>query len=439
MQKTYLAYNRMGHRYMRGTGAPVGTPSRAGLRYLDTTTGLLYLSRNVLNFNNTAIAIPQQDLVRKVSIQFWHNEPSPSANRLFYGHSAFVADRFGAQRTATTGTITSSGGLTGNGFFLDGVSIGNGATNPSANVWHSFTQVTSVVGKTNTISISGAVSHIGKIASVQIFGASDLLLASYAIDEGTGNGSTIYDSSGNGNHGTLTLGSGSWGLEWMLADTSIIQGVGAPTGTPIANGLTYLDTSANKVYRSRNVLNASTGTFISVPMPQIQSSDDFVLQTMFWKDPAMSSAGFLLSTNDGTARGANIYISALSVIQLFGATTNPSATLTIPTSAWAMVREAKVGTNLEYSNGSSTQNASITSSYPGQGVPTQARIAQDAVGGFQARGKFATTTVIKNGVVWAIWEINEGTGTTIFDSSGNGRNGTLTLGSGNWELSWVPL
>ena len=216
MQKTYLAYNRMGHRGLRGAGDPnsvLGAPSRAGLRYKDTTTGLLYLSRNVLNFNNTAIAIPQQDLVRKINIQFWHNDPSPSANRLFYGQSAFVADRFGAQRTATTGNITSSGGLTGNAFTLDGAPIASGAVNPSANVWHRLTQSTSVVGKTDTISVSGAVSYLGKIANVQILGASDVLLANYSIDEGTG--TTIFDSSGNGRNGTLTLGSGNWELSWV--------------------------------------------------------------------------------------------------------------------------------------------------------------------------------------------------------------------------------
>lgn len=197
---------------IRGTGVPSGTPPFNGARYLDTTTGVIWLGRNVLNFNVSAIAIPQQDLVRKVITQFWHNDPSPSANRLLYGQSAFVADRFGAQRLATSGNINTSGSLAGNVFVLDGATIANGTTNPSANAWHSLTQSTSVVGKIDTIS-SVSLGYLGRIANVQILGAGDVLLASYAIDEGTG--TTIIDSSGNGKNGTLTLGSGSWELTWV--------------------------------------------------------------------------------------------------------------------------------------------------------------------------------------------------------------------------------
>ena len=201
---------------VRGSGAPVGTPSRAGLRYLDTTTGLLYLSRNVLNFNNSYIATPAITGVRKVNLQFWHNDPAPSATRsMFSGLNGDAIENFIlAYRNSTTGYITNVG-VVGITFELNGVAIANNAVNPTANFWSSLkvsadtdrklSRIGSNAGSTNT--------WLGKIANVQILGAGDVLLAQYAIDEGSG--TTIIDSSGNGQNGTLTLGSGVWQLDWV--------------------------------------------------------------------------------------------------------------------------------------------------------------------------------------------------------------------------------
>jgi hypothetical protein len=179
---------------------------------LDTTTGLLYFSRNVLNFNGSSISIPAVTNARKINLQFWHNMPSPASTDTFYTHSAIPANRFGLIRTVTSGNISTRGSASTQ-LLLDGVVIANDAVNPSAGTWHSISDTRSIDSQVNTISFGVPDSWDGRLANVQILGASEVLLANYAINEGTG--TTIFDSSGNGQNGSLTLGSGNWQLDWV--------------------------------------------------------------------------------------------------------------------------------------------------------------------------------------------------------------------------------
>lgn len=200
---------------VRGLGAPSGTPSRAGLRYLDTTTGLMYLSRNVLNFNGSSIATPVITGVHRVNLQFWHNDPNPNTGRVL--HDGLNGDGGAlliyASRAVTTGFISNA--TVGTTFVLDGASIASDTVNPSASTWHTLTTNSTTGRKLTRIGSNrtNALNYLGRIANVQILGASDVLLAQYAIDEGSG--TTIFDRSGNGLHSTLDIGTGSWVLGWV--------------------------------------------------------------------------------------------------------------------------------------------------------------------------------------------------------------------------------
>lgn len=196
---------------LQGAGVPSGTPPFNGARYLDTTTGVVYLGRNVLNFNTSAsILTPTIFGVRRVAVRFWHNDPSPSAIRQLWDGTETLQTR--ARREATTGNLNGVSSISSQA--LDGATITNNAVNPSASVWHTYTLTSSsdrqfgFIGRTN----AGGLLWSGRIADVQVLGAGDVLLASYAIDEGSG--TTIIDSVG-GQNGTLTLGSGSWELTWV--------------------------------------------------------------------------------------------------------------------------------------------------------------------------------------------------------------------------------
>ena len=211
MQTTYLAFYRMGRRALRGIGPPVGQPTRVGQKYIDTTTGTQYVGRNVLNFNTSAgIVTPTFFGVRRVEAQFWHEDPTPTAIRQLWDGTETVQTR--ARRESTTGNLNAVAGF--GLLILDGVTIASNTVNPSTSVWHSYIQNQTsdrqfgFIGRTN----GGGLRWSGRIANVRVYGAGDALLASYAIDEGSG--TTIIDSV-SGQNGTLTLGSGSWQLDWV--------------------------------------------------------------------------------------------------------------------------------------------------------------------------------------------------------------------------------
>jgi hypothetical protein len=218
MQTTYLAYNRMGRRGLRGDGDPtsvLGAPTRAGLRYTDTSNGTRYLSRNVLisaiSPSATNIVLPELASVRRIDFKFKHNDANPAANRQMVNQNAGLANRTAVSRLSTSSNISCTGNPVTQ-VILDGSSIPNntgGAVADVANVWHTLSVRYSADGSLNRIFNN---SNIGQIADFSIYGVGDTLLASYAIDEGSG--TTIIDSV-SGQNGTLTLGSGSWQLDWV--------------------------------------------------------------------------------------------------------------------------------------------------------------------------------------------------------------------------------
>lgn len=194
---------------IRGAGVPTGTPPFNGARYLNTTTGVIWLGRNVLTAqSNTNIAFPTASTARAVTFRFKHNDPSPSVLRQFHNANGSPVNRLALVRSATTGNITASG-LTPSQIVLDGATITSGTTNPSANEWHKISLSYTSDGAIDRIF---NLSYIGEICDFVVSDASSVA-RNFAIDEGSG--STIIDSSGNGQNGTLTLGSGSWELTWV--------------------------------------------------------------------------------------------------------------------------------------------------------------------------------------------------------------------------------
>lgn len=192
---------------IRGAGVPSGTPPFNGARYLDTTTGVVWLGRNVFDAVITSnIAFPVVSDARKITFRFWHNEASPVAVRQFHNSSGGQANRAGLTRTATTGLINAVG-ATPSQIVLDGAVIANNSTNPSANSWHK------IVVDYSTDSILDRVfnaNYVGRIADFQIENASGLV-RSYAIDD---NSNTLVNGVG-GNNATLTPAGGSWSLQWV--------------------------------------------------------------------------------------------------------------------------------------------------------------------------------------------------------------------------------
>jgi hypothetical protein len=191
-----------------GAGAPSGTPPYIGAVYVDTTTGTQYVGRNVFDAqSNSNLALPTISNARSVSFKFKHNDPSPASLRQFHNATGSPPTRLAVFRQATSGLLTTSG-VSPSQILLDGVSISSGTTNPSANVWHTLQLDYPSDGILDRIF---NLSYIGQIAD---FAISDSvgLARSYSINEGSG--TTIIDSV-SGQNGTLTLGSGSWQLDWV--------------------------------------------------------------------------------------------------------------------------------------------------------------------------------------------------------------------------------
>lgn len=191
---------------LKGSGPPSGTPPRAGLIYTDTSNGVRYLSRNALNFNNdTAIAIPSI-FCDRVTLKIWHNDPAPPAMRPFLSNAAYTSR---AIRSQTTGFVNTTNSPTTQ---INGVTVGNNSTDFTANQWSTLnlTFAGNVFEVTSIGRRPAAQGLIGRMASVEMY-VSGALARNYSIDE---NGTTIIDSV-SGQNGTLTIGAGSWQLDWV--------------------------------------------------------------------------------------------------------------------------------------------------------------------------------------------------------------------------------
>jgi hypothetical protein len=406
-----------------GSGAPVGVPSSSGLSYVDVSNGLRYLSRNVLNFNSSAaITTPTIVGVRRVEAQFLHNDPSPTAIRQLWDGPEGVQTR--ARRESTTGNMNAVAGF--GLLLLDGVAITNNTTNPSAGVWHSYIQNQNsdrqfgFIGQTN----AGGLRWPGLVRNIRVYGISNNLLADYAIDEGTGNGSTIYDSSGNNQHGTLTLGSGSWSLEWMLADPSIIVVNSiASLGTPSASGLTVLELSTNKVYRSRNVLTAAispSATNIALPEFTSVRRIDFKFKH---NDANPAANRQMVNQNAGLAN--RTAVSRLAISSNISCTGN------------AVTQVILDGSSIPNNTGGAV--ADVANVWHTLSVRYGADGSLNRIFNNTNIGQIADFSIYGgDDVLLASYPIEEGAGTTIIDSV-SGQNGTLTIGTGSWQLDWVPL
>jgi hypothetical protein len=193
---------------LKGSGPPSGTPSRSGLIYTDTSSGVRYLSRNVFNATDSSVlALPTVSVVRSISIQFKSAEVIPAALRQFHNAIGNPPTRCSFVRAATTGFLT-TGGLAPSLITYDGATITSGTVNPTANVYH---RVRLDYPSDGIVDRVFNFAYFGQICNVQIGGVGGPL-RSYSIDEGSG--TNIIDSV-SGQNGTLTIGSGSWQLDWV--------------------------------------------------------------------------------------------------------------------------------------------------------------------------------------------------------------------------------
>lgn len=202
-----LVWMPMDQNLIVGNGPPTGTPSVAGLDYLDLTNNVRYRSRNVFNAVLTSnIAFPTVPDARRITFRFWHNESSPAALRQYHNSTGGQANRAWLTRAVTTGVINAVG-LTPSQIALDGGVIANNSTNPSANEWHKI-----VVDYPSDAILDRVfnANYVGKIADFQIENASGLV-RSYAIDD---NSNTLVNGVG-GNNATLTPAGGAWSLDWV--------------------------------------------------------------------------------------------------------------------------------------------------------------------------------------------------------------------------------
>jgi hypothetical protein len=196
---------------LKGSGPPSGTPPRAGLIYTDTTDGTRYLSRNVLNFSGSAyVMIPSVTNARSVKFRFKTSNLTPSATAPFTDGTA--PNLYTALASGNARII----GSANTQLNFNGVNITSNTTTPSSGLWNSLisTATDSVDRQVSRVGVNAALTFKidALVADVQIFGAGDVLLRSYSINEGSG--TTINDSV-SGQNGTLTIGSGSWQLDWV--------------------------------------------------------------------------------------------------------------------------------------------------------------------------------------------------------------------------------
>jgi hypothetical protein len=212
MQTTYLAFYRMGRRRKKGLSgegdpnAVIGAPTQAGLIYTNTLNGQRFLSRNALNFNNdTSITIPSI-LCDRVTLKIWHNDPAPSAMRPFLSNAGYTSRSI---RSQTTGFVNTTNSPTTQ---INGASVANNSTDFPANQWSTLN--VSFSGNVFEVTSIGrrpsAQGLIGRLASIEMY-SSGVLARNYSIDD---NGVGIVDSV-SGQNGSLTIGSGSWQLDWV--------------------------------------------------------------------------------------------------------------------------------------------------------------------------------------------------------------------------------
>jgi len=253
------------------------------------------------------------------------------------------------------------------------------------------------------------------------------LVGYWSFDEGAG--TTAYDASGNNNHGTI------YGAKWT-------GGAPCPAGASCGGGLSFdgvddyvevpLSPSLNftqpitiswwmavrgngglgnwpGVLRMSPKFNIYMNRHINPDHPPLEplARDSAGNNIWFWRyyDWVENEWFHVALTYDGSV--ANFYINGT----LFGRNTI-STTMQLPTES------LKIGLNSTYFNG----------------LIDEVRIYNRALSEEEIRYLY------NRGAPVAHWKFDEGAGTTIYDSSGNGNNGTLYLGtSGNTSIpsAWV--
>ncbi|HSI20580.1 MAG TPA: LamG domain-containing protein [Verrucomicrobiae bacterium] len=273
----------------------------------------------------------------------------------------------------------------------------------------------------------------------------------WRFDEGSGQ--VLQDSSSSANHAYLgaTTGSSTDDPTWSTSDGVVSTTYEIPRYIPVGHAYNF-DGSASTVNITSSATMQTAGTRGTLTgWFRRSSSSDQTLRTLF--DLAdTGSNGFVLFSDTSAVTGCT----AGQMRLLFGTGSgNVNICTTISNATWYHVAVNWDATGVRlYINGtlanSSTTAPSITidaTNHIGSNDGTQ-RFHMGDVGGFRLYSKVLTqpqikalytngssqVTVPEAGLVGA-WRFDEGTGTTIADSSGGASSATATAGSGGWILN----
>ena len=368
----------------------------------------------------------------------WHHVAGVRKGTKFY---LFVD---GALRQSSTGSLTSINSS-------NNVRVGKHDSNPFA-------------GQVDEVRLSNSARYAVAFSPARrvIEDATTLLL--WHFDEGTG--TSAVDSSGNANTGTLTNGP-----TWATGAQALMQGFHGCSpddandascsggGRQGAGNLTLSNTSStsnDSAYEVQMVAGSGatvldgTNDFILVPnSTSLNRSVSSTVTMEAWVYPTASPSGWtsIMAKRDGANYAYGINYNVADQFQVYTTSGIKNFSYTLPLNTWTHVAGVIDSSQTRlYINGkltgsaagsgvgySGTQDFTIGSSGSNSGSGTElftGRIDEVRISGSAKYSSdfFPARRLRTESDTAGLWHLDEGTGTTAYDASGNSNVGTLTNG-----------
>jgi hypothetical protein len=160
--------------------------------------------------------------------------PAPDTTPPVVNISSPVAGSTVSSVTTITATATDNIGVVGVQFLLDGASLGAEQTAPYSLAWNT----TSVSNGSHTLSAlardaAGNTATATNVTFTVLNTQTNSLMAAYTFNEGTG--TTLFDSSGNGNNGTIS--GATWTTAGRFGNALVFNGISAQVTVPSSTSL----------------------------------------------------------------------------------------------------------------------------------------------------------------------------------------------------------
>ena len=393
------------------------------------------------------------------------NESKDNANALSIGNTPNLiffgwADDFGYNFTPTVGAwyhaVGTFDGTTAT-MYLNGASVAT-ASKPSWNTTSNVLRIGNDVGgygwyfpgSLDEIRIWNRCLSATEVANLYSENAvpRNGLVSEWLFNEGTG--STAYDTSGNGNNGTL-VNSPTW-------VTSTIPTLTSPYWNGFQSAKVKVQTFLESIKMfagwgnalSFNGTNqyATVGNMGSVPSGTISYWVSFVGSSGSHPNP--------LTTDNGSVNAAFRFEEDTNAFYSYdGSNIGYYFNGSLPTGVWqhiVLTWNASTVQQIQYLNGVQVNSIGSLGTYSGNianltfgvgfaaryfpGSMDEVRIWNRPLSATEISNLYNQNTVPTNGLIGE-WLFNEGTGSTAYDTSGMGFNATLT-NSPTWVTSTIP-